>query len=152
MKLPKGITGFKANSQKEEFETSNNDLRNIVGLIRAYRQHEILAVLDITSSSNYYRIRLKEIETENKYDLLINPIKYFSCCVTPNSQWMKLNFIDFPDILIQVLQEHINIIDQRVLNKIAEDQDLQELDNVELEQIKYWKTQKIGEIIFNGYD
>jgi len=65
---------------------------------------------------------------------------------------MNLKFIDFPDKLRQILQENLTILDTKSLNKLVTNQDLQELDKIEVDQIKYWNTKKIGEVIFNGYD
>lgn len=152
MKLPKGITGFRSNEQHETLELYESKLRNIIGLIKAFRQHEILYVNDLTPSSNYYRIELKERKSNNLYDLLINPVQLFSCCIQNESTWMNLKFISFPNTLKQILEEQINIIDLEDLNKQVHPEDLLELDKSEVEQIIYWRSQKIGEIIFNGYD
>ena len=111
MKLPKGITGFNLNWTKEEQELSKNKISKVISLIKAYRFHELIESIEPTHSSNYYRIKLKEYKTNELYDLLINPVELFSCCIESNSKWMNLKFITFPTILKQTLEQHIIILE-----------------------------------------
>ena len=152
MKLPKGITGFNLNWTKEEQALSKNKISKVIGLIKAYRFHELIESIEPTHSSNYYRIKLKEHKTNELYDLLINPVELFSCCTESNSEWMNLKFITFPTILKQTLEQYIIILEPEFLNKKADPAELEQLDKFEMKVIKFCKTEKIGEIIFNGYD
>ena len=152
MRLPKGITGFSPISDSISELNDAQKLKRILGVIKAFGKHHIIGSIGLTSSSNYYRIKLIELMSQDDFDLLINPNGMYACCVDPASMWMNLKFMNVPGSILNFLSEDLIFLSKDILTQPIKAEYLEQLAQEELEQIYYWKTTKFGEVIFNGYD
>ena len=75
--------------------------------------------------------------------------------ITKDSSWMNHEYIDFPIELVQQInsgREDTRLLTKEILEGRLDRSELTQLSKAELEQIKYWKCNTVGEIVFNGFD
>lgn len=66
--------------------------------------------------------------------------------------WATVTFCDLPNQITSILNNEFIELSQTYLQQEVTPQQLRLLDPVEVQQITYWETKKIGNIIFNRYD
>lgn len=148
--LEKGITGFNSESfiSKSLVTAFLNNIRH--PFIPSFK-----AIEEPHESSNYWRIPFVNKLDGSEFDLIINSSYWKIALISKQSTWMNLEFITSPPTLIQQTNDlhwKIDFLSPEFLNRTVQPEDLVELNKHELEQIRYWRSQTIGEIIFNGYD
>ena len=146
--IKEGITGFNCS----DLEGLSNKLKLLKKNILHLKKYKINAFYDQNETSNYVRIKLYDFIENKKIDLLINCQYGYSCCVTDESSWMNIEFIEIPHLLERKLQDIFPCLKPKYLNSKLEDIDIRNLSKTEKEQIDYWKSETKGEVIFNGYD
>ena len=153
MKLKKGITGF--GSAKELLIKPFVDIalfKSSLYPIEYTGQFKIMDFKDTEINTNYSRVAIKDKLSNNDFDILVNNYYPYYCGVTSHSAWMNFTFIDLPNEIRNCLDENFEYLTTTDLNLRVDDENLSELSEPELKQIKYWKSKTFGEIIFNGYD
>nr|WP_294937880.1 hypothetical protein [uncultured Flavobacterium sp.] len=146
MKLKIGITGIDSQTHVEE-----NLINEFAKNINSTFVYTVFKLDNSKIDSNYYRLKIINGITNQKFDILINSHYEYYCGINEESTWMKIEFIELPENLIS------SVVDFEYLNPIQlsleiQNQDLSQLTKFELKQIKYWNSKTFGEIIFNGYD
>ncbi len=149
MKLQQGITGFDAKPIFEQLE-----LKEILKKIKHpfIKQGELIKP---NESSNFYQQKIKDERSNKEFYLIVNSTYLIFSCVE-NSRCFDLRFIDFPIELISQLKQEVNssiivLSRKELLQNVTED-DLTDLSVSELNQINYWKTKSLGEIVYNCFD
>jgi hypothetical protein len=149
MKLQKGITRFDATPVYEQ-----EDLIQILKKIK----HPFLKQGELNKpneSSNFYQQKIKDERTKKEFYLIVNSTYLIFACVE-NSRCFDLRFIDFPVELITQLKQEVNssltLLNRKDLIQNIEKEDLADLSTSEINQIKYWNTNLLGEIVFNCFD
>lgn len=66
--------------------------------------------------------------------------------------WTTIEFSDLPKSVTDILKSELTELKTDFLNKELKKEHLTLLSKTELEQIEYWETEKIGNVIFNKYD
>ena len=146
MLLRKGITGF-GNTSFLTIDEVKTVLRNIK---YPYIHSNIV---EPQISSNYFRTEIENKINNLKFSLLINSKFFVIAGTTTESKWLDLNFIDLPsDFTEQIKNDNITIVNKNKLETKIPQSEFEILDKQEISQIKYWKSETYGEIIFNGYD
>lgn len=146
MLLKKGVTGFG--------NTSSLTIDEVKTVLKNIRYPYIpLKITEPQANSNYFCIEIENKIDELKFNMLINSKYYIIAGITTESEWLDLHFIDFPsDFTEQIKNDNIIIMDKNESETKVPNNELEILDKKEIEQIKYWKSETYGEIIFNGYD
>lgn len=162
MILEKGITGFWHEKRDEPLSLiGENEIRNLIYQVlerrlkdsKGNQMSERLNTFTITRptyDSNYYRIELQLIR--EKFVVLINGYHPYFCGIESDSSWMNLQFVELPEMIRLIFAPQFKYLSQDDLLQPVKEHHLNELNKVEIEQIRYWKSQTIGEVIFNGYD
>ena len=146
MILKKGITGFS--------KISSLTIDEVKTMLKNIRYPYIYSnIVEPQISNNYFRIEIEDKINKLKFSLLINSSYYIIAGVTAESKWLDLQFIDLPiDFTEQIKNDDITITGKNKLETKVPNSELEILDKQELKQIKYWKCETYGEVIFNGYD
>ena len=162
MNLAKGITGFWHQKQDEPLRLiGENEIRNLIYQVlnrrlkdgKGNQMNERLSAFTIdppTYDTNYYRVELQVMQ--KKIVVLINGNHPYFCGIKSESSWMNLQFVELPDHIRRIFSRVFNYLSTDILNSPLQSYHLQNLNKVEVEQINYWKSRIIGEVIFNGYD
>ena len=149
-KLPYGITGFWKIGQRG---VPKIDKLLIVQLIEKFEKH-----------IEYWNIKMIEPKEDNIFYLLsienqtgshligINSSYPVFCGIKSLSDWTTVEFCDLPKNIVDLLIVNFTELKTEFLNQSLKPENLILLNNAELQQIKYWKTEKIGNVIFNKYD
>ena len=155
MKLPKGVTGF-YNSKRETIppQVEFSLFKKVVYELAKELGDEIEFLYKDATDRNYYYAKLKG---------------NFECNILCNAQFPIFalsepfeeppfgnnghRFIEHPkasEFLKQI--KNIEYPGTEFLNQKVTPEILSTLSKAEIEQIKYWKSTTIGEVIFNYYD
>lgn len=146
MLLKKGITGF-GNASSLSIDEVKTVLKN------TRYPYTYSTIVEPHISSNYFRIEIEDKINKSKFHLLVNSKFYIIAGVTTDSSWGSLIFIDLPnDFIKQIENDDITIVSKNKLEAKVPKNELEILGKQELNEIKYWKSETYGEIIFNGYD
>lgn len=153
MQLKKGITGFWHINETSPAPYVDLGLVKLqVYAIEYTGEYKIAEIKDQEIANNYYRIVVYDKQSHPVFDILVNACYPYYCGITAESQWMQLEFIDLPFEIRQALDPHfVYLLPADLLKKVTPE-DLGELSDAELGEIKYWKSNTFGAIIFNGYD
>lgn len=156
MKLPPGITGFYDSKNNKPPKVDGKQFKQVCATLVNRSGGNVLAFKEPDYPMNFYDI---EVEVFHKhFHILLNkhyPYLAFASVV----EYGKINFIDVPELkqlrsLYKVLRvEELN--EPLVLNPDSKEGILQkenDLNRAELEQVAYWKPNRIGEVIFNYWD
>jgi len=154
MILRRGISSlFSGNDRGAIPEFSFAEFKRIVyGVADPLR----LAVSEIKErgvTPNFHSARLNGAETSlTILGHSINPILAFSEPLEQSEA--QLRFIDCPRIATELARcfPHLIIAPAEELNRKPTKPDFDLLDAAELDQIRYWKPESVGEIAFNWWD
>lgn len=150
--LKKGVTGFDKPMHIQEH--SNIAIEDFVRCIT----HPFMKIGEILlpdGSSNYFRIHIVHKVQNKKFDILLNQYYWIVACVTSDSTWMNLNFLEFDtQIKNQILSYHseIEVLNGSFLMQEVSRLAMESLGTTEKEQIEYWEAKTYGQILFNGFD
>ncbi|NKE04659.1 hypothetical protein [Mesobacillus selenatarsenatis] len=147
MELPNGVTGFYEGSN-EPPKMDSKQLKSLCFNYFKTNGGKILEVWEPRECTNFFDIKVNL--RDKSFHILLNehyPLLAFASDVKIG----QINFIDKPS-LGELFSGFYNVLKAEDLdNKLFEDQN-NNLNRAELEQIKYWKPQRIGDVIFNFWD
>ncbi len=150
MILPKGITGFGKPITNVKNLSTKTLLDELFQRIQKNHYFKLKEFKNPENSTNYYKLILLD-NKNNELKILINSIFPFYCGVI-DYEWMQLQFVDLPQKVHSMFGELFFYTPITVLNQKVNIENIVNLDKYEINQINYWESQTIGEIIFNGYD
>ncbi|PWK16689.1 hypothetical protein LX78_02956 [Xanthomarina spongicola] len=116
------------------------------------------------SDSDFWKVRLIEQQADNNFYLLllsdkngnhkvgINTTYPFYCGIKSLEDWETVEFCDLPKYITELIPNDFTELQTNFLNEPLKSKHITALNKAELEQIKYWKTEKVGNVIFNKYD
>ena len=148
--LPRGITGFWKMGQSGIPETDKSLIENLFDTFE--------------SNSNFWKVRIVEQQPDNNFYLLlvsdkngnykigINTTYPLYCGIKSLEDWETVEFCDLPKHITQLIPSEFTELRTEFLNEPLKSEHITALNKAELEQIKYWKTEKVGNVIFNKYD
>jgi len=149
-KLPNGITGFWKIGQKSVPEFGELLIEQ---LIKKFENHPEFWNIKLTKpkeDNNFYLISI--IDKTGSYSIGINSAYPIFCGIKSMSDWTTVEFCDLPKNITGLMIENLTELKTEFLNRPLKSENLNLLNKAELEQVKYWKTEKIGNVIFNKYD
>ena len=116
------------------------------------------------SNSNFSKVRLVKQQLDNNFFLLlisdkndnykigINTTYPFYCGIKSLEGRETIEFCDLPKYITKMIPNEFTELRTEFLNEPLNSKHISTLNKSELEQIKYWKTEKVGNVIFNKYD
>lgn len=153
MTLKKGITGFH-NLLKNDQPTflTKPSFINWINNFALHYPFRIKEIIEPKHDSNYYRVKLVNCIENDRFDVLFNNHHPFFCGVTEDSQWMALKFIELSNNIRSLFESQFEYLEIKELERKPTSSELNKLEQIERDQVEYWKSETIGEIVFNGYD
>jgi hypothetical protein len=157
MKLPNGITGFYNSKNNQPLKVDGKQFKQVCFTITTQSGGKVLEFKEPQYPINFYDVEVKVFD--NHFHILLNehyPYLAFASVV----EFGKINFIDVPELLKQ-FSSFYKVLDVKELNeplvlKLGSKKGILQNDNdlnsAELEQVAYWKPERIGEVIFNYWD
>jgi hypothetical protein len=148
--LKKGITGFDS-----AIGISENEIRIFIKRFAFPFMPDFESAIPPSSSANFWKVPFISKEDNSEFYMLINSTKWNLALVTKESTWMNHNYLVFPHELylqIRSIRGPELPMNPQILERAFDKKELHELGKNEIEQIKYWKSQTIGDVIFNGFD
>jgi hypothetical protein len=148
--LKKGITGFDS-----AVDISENEVRTFIKRFAFPFIPDFKSVTPPSPSSNFWTVPFTNKENNSEFNMLINSSNWNLALVTKSSTWMNHEYLEFPHKLylqIRSIRGPELPMNPQILERTFDKEELNELGKSEIEQIKYWKSKTIGEIIFNGFD
>lgn len=148
--LPRGITGF------WKIGTSpppNIDIALIESKLAMFRKNLMFRTVKCTQpaeDTNFYIISI--FGNKEKYMIGINGSYPYFCGIQSLQDWTAVEFCDLPPVVVNILKPEFTELKTEFLNTPLKEEHLIFLSKAEREQIEYWETEKIGNIIFNKYD
>lgn len=140
-----GITGFRNLNDPYIFERDEQEFKKFCySIATCYHCVVISFDFDLTSK-NFYSA---EIKTEQDSLYLLGNAYYPWIAFAKNWSFEKIEFIDSPFTLID---SNVHVLTLSDLQQDWHDI-VGELSKAELEQVKYWKPNTIGDIVFNFWD
>lgn len=147
--LKRGITGFSSPNDNLEIKDL---VTEVIRDLKFDRDFKVIEFIEVSQSCNYFRIKCESLANGDQMDIVINLNYPIYGGITKESSWMKLSFIELPDLLRKYFDENFKYLSKETLEVVVNEFDLVYLDEVERNQIKYWESKTFGDIIFNGYD
>ncbi|MDB5346395.1 MAG: response regulator receiver protein [Schlesneria sp.] len=154
MLLQRGVTGFFNWDERGVVpEFSFREFKELVYGAAAAAQFDVCELAERGITPNFHTA-LNNCEGRN-FAILghsIYPIIAFAEPLKPMS--CQLNFIDCPQITLELVRlfPHVKVAYHADLTQILSDAELSNLDNMEIEQVNYWKPTTVGETMFNWWD
>jgi len=148
--LPRGITGFWKMGQNGIPETNKSMIKKLVDIFK--------------NDSDFWKVRFVGQQTDNNFHLIflsdkngnyiigINTTYPIYCGIKSLEDWETVEFCDLPKYITELISNEFTELRTDFLNKPLKSKHITALNKAELEQIKYWKTEKVGNVIFNKYD
>ncbi len=147
--LPKGITGFWRIGISPPPQIEKKEIERIVSEFKKLNLYRRITLLEPKVDSNYYVISLfSDVE---KHHIGINSCYPYYCGIK-KIDFPFNEFYDLPKHIIQVINKYFEYLYVDFLNEKIKKEYLVLLDKSEIQQIEYWETETIGNIIFNNYD
>jgi len=152
--IRRNITGFfNRNGRDTVPEFSVHDFKRIVYGIHLPHLINILSISERGVTPNFHSALVQcDGKTLSILGHSIYPILAFAEPVMEGH--FSLTFVDCEQIARKVTQAFpgVSVVSIFELNQKFTEQDLTPLDEVEREQIRHWKPQTVGEIVFNWWD
>jgi hypothetical protein len=149
-KLPNGITGFWKIGQKSVPKIDLLLIEQIIEKFESNSEFWNVVLTEQQSDNNFYQIRVND--KTGSYLIGINASYEMFCGIKSSSEWTTVEFCDLPKNITDLLTENFTELKTEFLSQPLKTENLTLLNKVELEQIEYWETEKIGNVIFNKYD
>ena len=149
-KLPNGITGFWKIGQKSVPEIDISLIKQLIEKFKNNSEFRNVVLTEQQQDNNFYQIRVND--KTGSYLIGINCSYPMFCGIKSSSDWTTVEFYDLPKNITDLLTENFTELKTEFLNRPLKSENLTLLNKVELEQIEYWETEKIGNVIFNKYD
>lgn len=148
--LPKGITGFWRMGQNGIPKTSKSMIKKVVNIFKSNSNFWKVLLVQQQADNNFYQILISD--KNGNYKIGINTTYPFYCGIKSLEDWETVEFCDLPENISRLIPNELIELRTDFLNEILKPRHITALDKVELEQIKFWKTKKVGNVIFNKYD
>jgi len=157
MKLPNGVTGFNNSNHIKPPIIDGKQFKHICFSLISDNGGKVLDFKEPQVSTNFFDV---EVKVFNKHLHILLNAHYPYMAFAYDVEYGKITFIDEPE-LFKHFSPFYNVLDTKKLNrsvilsldsKKSNLQNDNELNSTELEQIAYWKPERIGEIIFNYWD
>ena len=143
--LPNGITGFRDLKDPYILEQKKRVFQRFCYSIATRYHCEILSFNFDLTSKNFYSV---EIKTEYGRLYFLENACYPWIAFAKRLDFTRIEFIESP---FDIIDTNVNILTLPELEQSWHDI-VGELSNIELEQIKYWQPNTVGDIIFNFWD
>jgi hypothetical protein len=149
--LPKGVTGFDAPDDgvpiKRFRAACHAAARQVAGRVQQVRP----ADEQVTPSFHEALMTLRDkLETVRVLCNAHYPIVAFTTAATHEGD-LRLEFMDCPE-LAEALRTEFSIITRQEACADITDEVVALLGDAELQQMRYWRPQRIGDVIFNYWD
>jgi hypothetical protein len=157
MKLPNGVTGFYNAKHNKPPTIDEKQFKQICFSLISRNGGKVLDFKEPQVATNFFDVEAKVL---NKHLHILLNVHYPYMAFAFDVEFGKITFIDEPELFKQ-FSPFYNVLDTKELNapvilrlgsKKSILQNDNELNSAELEQIAYWKPERIGEIIFNYWD
>lgn len=157
MKLPNGVTGFYSAKHNKPPTIDEKQFKQICFSLISSNGGEVLDIKEPQVATNFFDVEAKIF---NKHLHILLNVHYPFMAFAFDVEYGKITFIDEPELFKQ-FSPFYNVLNTKELNapvllrlgsKKSIVQNDNELNSDELEQIAYWKPERIGEIIFNYWD
>jgi hypothetical protein len=153
MIVRKGITSFFVHRDIPEFRF--DCFHKIVTSFSKPMGYEIVEMKERGVTPNFHIATLKR--QKSRQDETISILGHASFSIIAFAEPLETCEIRFRDAFsiatrINVVFPNVTIATCEELSRKIEKSDLEQLDRIEREQIKYWKPQTIGELAFNWWD
>jgi hypothetical protein len=157
MKLPNGVTGFYNAKHNKPPTIDEKQFKQICFSLISRNGGKVLDFKEPQVATNFFDVEAKVF---NKHLHILLNVHYPYMAFAFDVEFGKITFIDEPELFKQ-FSPFYNVLDTKELNapvilrlgsKKSILQNDNELNSAELEQIAYWKPERIGEIIFNYWD
>jgi hypothetical protein len=148
--LEKGITGFWSIKDKSLNHPPSSFINEIA---QRLWQSNLITNLEIESpgpDNNYHTVKIWT--QKNGLSILINSVHPYYCGTSFDSSWMHLDFIEVPVEIQNAIGNDLKYLEPSFLNQNLKPEHIKDLAPAELDQVNYWKSKTVGEVIFNGYD
>jgi len=149
-KLPKGITGFWKIGEKTPPSTDKSLIQNVVHKLHKKNLFRTVILTEPLVDTNFYMI--SAFADKEKHFIGINSLYPFYCGIKSTTDLTATEFYDLPKSITDILNSELIELKTHFLNKKLKKEHLSLLNKTELEQIEYWETEIIGNVIFNNYD
>ncbi|HWL26057.1 MAG TPA: hypothetical protein VNR38_20285 [Ureibacillus sp.] len=148
MKLPYGITGFYNVKEVPPPSVEEKRFKDICYAVLLHHNGTVLSFHTQLGATNFYQVQVKVFN--RLIYILLNahyPIIAFATEV-------KDSYILFTDesILSQGFSPYYTVYSKEELSKTFSLNTEHSLNDAELQQIAYWKPEKIGDLLFNFWD
>lgn len=131
-------------------EINKSLVKRLVNTFKSNSGFREIKFLEQQANNNFY---LASVSDKNgNYKVGINTIYPFYCGVKSLDNCETIEFCDLPKHITQLIPNEFTELQTDFLNEPLKPNHITDLNKVELKQIKYWKTEKIGNVIFNKYD
>ncbi|MDB6023822.1 MAG: hypothetical protein JWM68_45 [Verrucomicrobiales bacterium] len=151
MHLPKGITGFYRSGSTPPPQVSLREFKSAgASAARMVRGRVLPCTQKFTQKFHDVLISLPEAKKEVR--VLCNahyPVVAFALpAATPDA--LDIEFCDCPELAPHF--DGYTVLSQREATAPVQEADLSGLDECELDQVRYWEPQCVGNVIFNYWD
>lgn len=145
MKLPNGVSGFYDSEANKPPQIDGKKFKQLCYHFAACNGGKVINFNLSHSSTNFYYAQV-EIFDLVFYILLNEHYPYLAFTAAIESG--DIQFVDIP-ALSEQFSLYYRVLDTKELSVHIEDKHKSELNSAELQQISYWKPEKIGQVLFN---
>ncbi len=144
--LPKYITGF-LDEKAVMTPMDGANFKKVGYEIARKLQYGVTQFSTPSYPTNYFRLAIQKDEKE--YAILLHEYVPYAALVAYDNEF-NMHFVDC-DGLAAELSPYYQVLDAEFLNE-AFDPVMHDLAEIELKQVRYWRPDTIGEVIFNCWD
>lgn len=149
MKLPRGITGLWSTHDGLSIgKFSVSVLKDSLYPAEYSRRFKIGDFKKEIGYRSFYRFPVIDKQKNTSFDILVHSSYPYYCGALSDTT----TFIDLPEEITSIAHPDFTYLSSAGLNAKYTQNDLTELSETELKEIRYWKPGTIGEIVFNYYD
>jgi hypothetical protein len=150
MKLPKGITGLRTINDGLNIGTFSVSLLKDSLYPAEYTGRFRIGDFknEIAIYRSFHRLPVLDKRNNELFDILMHTSYPYYCGVQSDT----LVFIDLPEEITSVANPDFTYLSAAELNAKYTKDDLTELAEIELKEIRYWRPENVGEIVFNYFD
>ncbi|MFF0455446.1 hypothetical protein [Nocardia africana] len=150
--IPRGVTGFWRLGEPPLGQVDEREFRAAVHEVARTVEAVVAAPLSDSLSCNFFRCTIAYSGAErtvvcNRYAPLVALAEPMQSCE------LGLTFVDDPHVARAFASlSRFEVLSPHDLSRPPADFDLSELGTIELEQIRHWNPQTLGEVVFNWWD